>query len=74
MDIYEHRLDVDIIHLDKTLNFLAHIAFILFLTPYPAHVLLVERDSDEYAHCRKWDYPFTNTQALFGYYLMYVYW
>ncbi|CAF2985660.1 unnamed protein product, partial [Rotaria sp. Silwood2] len=21
----------------------------------------------EYAHCRKWNYPFTNTQELFGY-------
>ncbi|CAF1072558.1 unnamed protein product [Rotaria sp. Silwood1] len=79
--IYGHRLDVDIIDLDKTLpmlhsalNFLAHIAYrqgiILFLTRYPAHVPLVERaarDCGEYAHCRKWDYPFTNTKELFGY-------
>ncbi|CAF4709180.1 unnamed protein product [Rotaria sp. Silwood2] len=68
--IYGHRLDVDIIHLDKTLpmlysalNFLAYIAYrqgiILSLTRYPAHVPLVERaarDCGEYAHCRKWAY------------------
>ena len=79
--IYGHRLDVDIIDLDKTLpmlhsalNFLAHIAYrqgvILFLTRYPAQVPIVERaarDCGEYAHCREWDYPFTNTQSLFGY-------
>jgi small subunit ribosomal protein S2 len=79
--IYGHRLDVDIIDLNKTLpmlhsalNFLAHIAYrqgvILFLTRYSAYVPLVERavrNCGKYAHCRKWDYPFINTLALFEY-------
>ncbi|CAF1556215.1 unnamed protein product [Didymodactylos carnosus] len=79
--IYGHRLNTDIIDLDKTLpmlqnalNFLAHIAYrkgiILFLTRYPQHIPLVEKyaqECSEYAHCRNWEGHFTDIQRLFGY-------
>ena len=79
--IYGTRINTDIIdlektvpHLQKALNFVAHIAFrkgiILFITRYAQHIPLVERtalNTKEYSHCRLWENGvFTDSTRKFG--------
>jgi small subunit ribosomal protein S2 len=79
--IFGTRIKTDIIDLDRTvthlqraLNFTAHVAFrkgiILMFTRYPQHMPLIERtakETGEYAYCRPWvGGQFTDSTRSYG--------